>query len=613
MARFTANQKQIISWYNKAIQSRNINNLIIDEYADSIVKHAENEPAVYKAMGHICYGTYYSSIANDSLCFQNYSKAYNAIKTIQNDSLRMLVHSGLGNYYKNAGNFPKSLKELLTGLHLAEKIGDTLRIGMLHANLGQLFFQKNDSTQARKYLVSGIKLLKNRKKSTSYLLATHGLANIYGLGGNYKAALALDNEGIALSNALGSNSLKSTFYDNKANCFLFSQQLDSARYYFNECLKIDYLTKNEKQICDSYANLAYLGVYAGNKEEVAKYTDLSIKLANKIKYTLGLAKVYNMLVVFYKNNGDYKKALEYSELYQKVFQKLINEKKEVAVAEFRTAFETEKKENELLQTRATVSEKELQLKKKNVMFQIMSIVVLALLIIGYLIIRQQRLKSKQREQEFELKSAIAEIESQNQLQEQRLSISRDLHDNIGAQLTFVISSVDNLKFGNKNLDEKIVNQLTKINDFTRSTIIELRDTIWAMNSDEFKFEDLKTRIYNFIEKAKLAREDLHFTFTISSALRELKISSRNGINLYRTIQEAVNNAIKYSGATAIKVEGTEVNNRIVVTITDNGKGFEMDQIVAGNGLTNMKKRMEEIDGDFEIQSDASGTKITLSL
>lgn len=296
----------------------------------------------------------------------------------------------------------------------------------------------------------------------------------------------------------------------------------------------------------------------------------------------------------------------YNDKHAKLFEKLVQQSVIKQTAELEAKYQSAKKEQLLFA-------KEAESKRKTNWIIIVSLLAAFIGITGYLIFRQQKLKNQQQQHEFELQTAIAQIETQNKLQEQRLAISRDLHDNIGAQLTFVISSVDNLKYANANLNEKVMTQLTRISEFTRSTIVELRDTIWAMNSDEFKFEDLKTRIYNFIEKAKLAREDLHFTFTISSALRELKISSRNGINLYRTIQEAVNNAIKYSGATAIKVEGTEVNNRIVVTITDNGKGFEMDQIVAGNGLTNMKKRMEEIDGDFEIQSDASGTKITLSL
>jgi signal transduction histidine kinase len=232
--------------------------------------------------------------------------------------------------------------------------------------------------------------------------------------------------------------------------------------------------------------------------------------------------------------------------------------------------------------------------------------------IGYLIYRQQKLKNKQQTQEFQLKSAIAAIETQNQLHEQRLSISRDLHDNIGAQLTFIISSVDNLKFGNQISDNRVVNQLTKISDFTKSTIIELRDTIWAMNTNEFTFEDLRSRIFNFIEKAKSAKENINFKFVVDENIKEKNFSSIIGINLYRVMQEAVNNALKYSDATQIEVHVSNQNNQTKIEIIDNGKGFDMKTVDLGNGIHNMRKRIEDVDGMFDIISKPNqGTQIII--
>jgi signal transduction histidine kinase len=181
-------------------------------------------------------------------------------------------------------------------------------------------------------------------------------------------------------------------------------------------------------------------------------------------------------------------------------------------------------------------------------------------------------------------------------------------------LTFVISSIDNLKYGNKITDNKINNQLTKISDFTKSTIIELRDTIWAMNNSEFTVEDLYSRILNFIEKAKSAKDDINFKFKIDEQMKTLKFSSVVGINLYRTIQEAVNNAIKYSEAKDIDVEVKKAENQIKITIKDNGKGFDIENTDLGNGLYNMKKRIEEVNGTCEIQSKPNkGTTITILL
>jgi len=278
-----------------------------------------------------------------------------------------------------------------------------------------------------------------------------------------------------------------------------------------------------------------------------------------------------------------------------------------AVEEINTKYQTAEKEKQLLQ-------KEAEAKKKTTTIIILSLLALFIAIVGFLIYRQQRLKNVQQKQEFELQSAIAQIENQNKLHEQRLAISRDLHDNIGAQLTFIISSVENLKFGFPTMENSIKNHLTKISDFTKTTIVELRDTIWAMNANEFTFDDLSSRIYNFIEKAQSAKESTTFKFTVDESLKNSKFSSLEGVNLYRTIQEAVNNAIKYADATEVSVQVKPNENGITIDISDNGKGFDLDTTDLGNGIVNMQKRIEEIGGVFKIQSELNkGTQITISL
>mgnify|MGYP000315454022 CR=1 FL=1 len=109
---------------------------------------------------------------------------------------------------------------------------------------------------------------------------------------------------------------------------------------------------------------------------------------------------------------------------------------------------------------------------------------------------------KHLQKEIDLKAALATIKTQNRLQEQRLRISRDLHDNVGSQLTFIISSLDNLKYVTKDTNTKLKEKLSNISSFTSDTIYQLRDTIWAMNKNEISIEDLHTRILSFIEKAK---------------------------------------------------------------------------------------------------------------
>ncbi len=226
---------------------------------------------------------------------------------------------------------------------------------------------------------------------------------------------------------------------------------------------------------------------------------------------------------------------------------------------------------------------------------------------------QQKLKNRQLKKESELKTALAKIETQNRLQEQRLRISRDLHDNIGAQLTFIISSIDNLKYGLKGATLKTKEKLSSISAFTSQTIYELRDTIWAMNKESITFEDLQARIINFINQASAASKGIDFTFQVSETIStEHTFASVAGMNIYRIIQEAVNNALKYADAKNISVTISEEQNMFLITISDNGKGFSVTEIQQGNGLNNMKKRAQDLEGNIEFQSNVhKGTNVEL--
>ena len=105
-----------------------------------------------------------------------------------------------------------------------------------------------------------------------------------------------------------------------------------------------------------------------------------------------------------------------------------------------------------------------------------------------------------------------------------------------------------------------------------------------------------------------------FQLTVDDRCKTKSFTSLEGINIYRTIQEALNNAIKYADATEISIHVNAVNERMNILISDNGKGFDRDAIELGNGILNMQKRIEDIGGTFVIHSELlKGTQITISL
>ena len=153
-------------------------------------------------------------------------------------------------------------------------------------------------------------------------------------------------------------------------------------------------------------------------------------------------------------------------------------------------------------------------------------------------------------------------------------------------------------------------RLTSINFFTRNTINQLRDTVWAMNKDAIKFEDLIDRISNHISQAgQLVGTRITFKNEIDEAI---EFSALVGINVFRIMQEAINNAIKYADAELVIVEIKLIDGGYELSITDDGNGFDIDKTDQGNGIRNMMQRSAEIDGKLIIDSKVNhGTTITL--
>lgn len=341
--------------------------------------------------------------------------------------------------------------------------------------------------------------------------------------------------------------------------------------------------------------------------------DKALVLANKMNFQEGIEAVYNTQTLLYEDSGQFEKAFRTHKKYTKLRDSLKSVEVKNNLNELEIKFETEKKERDLAVTRANLAESELKSKKKNTLIYGALGLSLILGILGYLVYNQQKLKNQQLAKEAELSTALAKIETQNRLQEQRLRISRDLHDNIGSQLTFIISSIDNLKYGLDGAAEKTKNKLASISSFTSETIYELRDTIWAMNKENISFDDLQGRISNFINNAKIASEKTNFTFTVApSVSKSMHFSSVQGMNLYRIIQEAVNNALKHAEASEIKVsiDKTETVEtgmlNLVLTIEDNGKGFDLGKVEKGSGFNTIHRRAKDLGGNATISSNPGG-------
>lgn len=403
-------------------------------------------------------------------------------------------------------------------------------------------------------------------------------------------------------------------YNNIGNTLLKSKRYSEAKKYINRSLVLNKIRGRDYNLATNYTNLATIAYEEHRNDEARQYFKEAYFHAEKSESIEKIRDVVQQEAWFYKKIGNFEKALERQEAFYVLRDSVFNEERAAKVAEMATKYETEKTAKQLAETRANLAETELEVKQKNIMLYGSLGLAIVLGLLGYLFYSQQKLKNQQLRKENELKTALARIETQNHLQEQRLRISRDLHDNIGSQLTFIISSIDSLKFGLHTAEEKTLHKLSGISAFASQTIYELRDTIWAMNKSDITCEDLQARISNFIEKAGISSNEVAFNFSVAeNVCKEAKFTSVQGMNIYRIIQEAVNNALKHANASSVLVRIDISNEAYLVRIEDNGNGFDVKNTSAGNGLRNIEKRARELGGTVTITSEkGKGTNIGIS-
>ena len=189
-----------------------------------------------------------------------------------------------------------------------------------------------------------------------------------------------------------------------------------------------------------------------------------------------------------------------------------------------------------------------------------------------------------------------------------LAISRDLHDSIGAQLTFINSILDGLKNLSAQLNDTINKKINTLAEFSENSITELRNTLWVLNSKEIFLDDLKVKILNYINHAAEAKENMQFHFNFEAPENHL-LSSRQAINLFRAVQEIITNAIKYSTAKEILIDITQKEKLLAINIADNGTGFDFEKLKNKSyGLSNIQNRVAEINGSLKVEtSEGKGT------
>lgn len=216
---------------------------------------------------------------------------------------------------------------------------------------------------------------------------------------------------------------------------------------------------------------------------------------------------------------------------------------------------------------------------------------------------KESLKREKERQEYENRVTVL-----NAQQEERDRISADMHDELGSGVTAIRLMSEIVK---SKMKGSFLPEIDRISNSANELLTKMNTIIWTMKSSNDSVESLTAYIRAYaIEYFDATPISCTVNF---SMITDMEMGGEKRRNIFLSIKEALNNILKHSQATKVQIDIITHNNKYIVRVHDNGIGIDEGNLRRfGNGLSNMRKRMKSLQGDFTIENDG-GTKLTFTV
>ncbi len=521
----------------------------IKDYGDALNNFGEND-SIYIADTYLFRGQALSSLGKFIPAGKDFNRAYIYFENLKDYEYMQYAQQGNITMYSKNGFFDKAKIER------KKLIKKLIELNMPNQLVKPYFNQSLD------YKKQG-----DKKKQFNYLKKADSLLSLE--KGNK------DKEYIIVHCAL-------------ADYFSDNYQIDKAEVQIK-------LLESVKEILigNLLAETYYYGAKANYHDKIGDY-ELALEFANK---KIEVSKKMNdkedlmdshlLLSKLYFNLEDLNNSLVSKNAYYTIKDSIFNQNSTNSLVYFQTLYETEKKEKELVKKNTNIQ----LLEKDNDSFKNLSLIIgIAIVLLFGLILlyRNQRdLKSNQ---------LLHQKFSQDLLQSQeneRIRISKDLHDDLGQKLLIIKNQLINSG-----------------NEETKVLLEETIDDVRAISRDLYPFQLQELGITKAIEHT-ITQIDENTTLFISSEIENIDnlFKKDQEVNIYRIIQESLSNIIKHAKAQASKVSITKLKDSIIISIKDNGVGYDFSEKYKETnslGLKTLLERTKFLNGQMEVNSKKGG-------
>jgi signal transduction histidine kinase len=518
-------------------------------------------------------GNIYVFLNNYSRALELYLESLKISEELNNKNAIANTYNNIGMVYDYTGDLDKAFDYYDRARQAYEALKDKRGLAGVLNNIGLIYKNKHLPEKSIPYYQQSLKLFEELKSAYGVAVLQNNLGVAYGLMNDQGQALQYHRQALTTNTKIGNNDGIANSHNSIGDLYLTLKQFDEADVYFRKGLTIAQQIKSTDRMAESYEGLA-------NARE-------------------GM-KDYKSALTFSRQARVLRDTLYSSEKSQKLYE--MEQKYESALKEKQIALlnsETERQKLEIAQKNELIDQRTIQL----------ALVAASLVFLGvavYLFYSRLRLRQTANLEMARIEKDQAIIKS---IYEQRMNISKDMHDEIGSGLTH-ISLLSEMITSQKRSDADMRTEIQTISTISRQLVQSMSEIIWAINPKNETLENLTSYLREQTNKY-FEPFDVHYTISIPEQLPAVKLTNLQRRNLFLVTKETLNNALKHAHASAVSLS-VDIQEKIIrFRIVDNGKGFESEKIRnTANGLKNMRSRMSDIGGNFEITSSAEGTVVT---
>lgn len=501
----------------------------------------------------------------------------------------------IGNAYVNLGNIQQAADYHLRALKQFETLGNKRGQSFCLHSLGNDFQKLNRLSEAKSYYKQSLALKEELGDIRGMINSWTNLGSVYTELGQFKVAHNYFNKSLKQSRALNLTQNELTALHELGSLYLKWDQLAKARATFKQGLPL------ARQRGDSSLSARFAAKLAHLQQDSLQHQVLQQALINKLETARQAgerdaeADAYQQLAQWHAAEKQYEQAYDLLKKHYQLKDSVVGGQVLVQLKQLEEQYAQEKSTKEIMLLKKDRQLKEAVIEKQLANQRIITLLFVAFIVIGVLLLKYYQTLSR-------AKRLLA-------IERVRNSIARDLHDDMGSALSSIhINS--QLAMGDST---RTHSHLQRISDSAARMMESMADIVWSINPENDTLEKMIIRMKEFAAEI-LEPKNISYSFNVGEELGNTRLTLETRKNLYLIFKESINNAAKYSEGSAVVIAIHLLNNKLHLSVRDNGKGFDSAVVRYGNGLNNMAERAHSLRGQLIRQSTpGQGTEIVAEL